>query len=204
MTRDLTSTVQDLIGKDVIYPSFAVEFLLGSGPIRIWSGYGQVEYAGKTFHGAGELLSVSPIEETADLSAKGISVTVSGLDPSFIEKALSEPYQGRECNVYMILKSLSFLQQEDEDYLLRESGGKIVLEDGFMELFSGEIDVMTIESSRDTCTINVTAESIMIRLQRPAVLRFTDENQRLRFPDDLGLKYIESIQDKEIIWGRED
>lgn len=204
MTRDLTATVQDLIGKDVIYPSIAVEFLLDSGPIRIWSGYGQVEYAGKTFQGAGELLSVSQIEETADLSAKGISITVSGLDASLIQKSLSEPYQGRECNVYMILKSLSFLQQEDAEYLLQESEGKIVLEDGFMELFSGEIDVMTIESSRNSCTINVTAESIMISLQRPAVLRFTDEDQRLRFPDDLGLKYIESIQDKEIVWGRED
>lgn len=204
MSRDLTATFQDLIGKDVIHPSIAVEFLLDSGPIRIWSGYGQVEYTGKTFYGAGELLAVSQIEETADLSAKGISVTVSGLDSSLIQKALSEPYQGRECNVYMILKDLSFLQQENADYLLQESLGKIVLEDGFMELFSGEIDVMTVQSSRDTCTINVTAESIMIRLERPAVLRFTDEDQRLRFPDDLGMKYIESMQDKEIVWGRED
>jgi hypothetical protein len=204
MTRDLTTTIQDLIQKDVLYPSVAVEFLLSSGPIRIWSGYGQVEYAGITFEGAGALLSVSPIEETSDLSAKGLSVVVSGLDASLIEKALVEPYQGRECNVYLILKNLSFLQQQDEDYILQENSGKIILEDGFMEIFSGEIDVMTVEDTGETCTISITAESTLIRLQRPAIRRLTHQDQQIRYPGDLGFRYVESLQDKEIVWGRED
>jgi hypothetical protein len=204
MSRDLSQTVKDLIDKDVIYPSLAIEFLLDSGPVRLWSGYGDVEYAGKTFHGAGDLLSVSAIEETADLSAKGISASITGLDATLIEKALNEPYQGRECNLYMALGGSGFLQKQDEEYLLQETSGKMILEDGLLELFSGEIDVMAIQLSGETCNISVTVESIMIRLKRPAVLRFTDEDQRLRHPDDLGFKYIESLQDKELLWGRED
>jgi hypothetical protein len=204
MSRDLSQTVKDLIDRDVIYPSLAIEFLLDSGPVRLWSGYGETVYAGKTFHGAGDLLSISAIEETADLSAKGISASINGLDAALIDKALSEPYQGRECNLYMVLGNNGFLQKQDDDYLLQEASDKIALEDGLLELFSGEIDVMAIQLSGETCNINVTAESIMIRLKRPAVLRLTDEDQRSRYPDDLGFKYIESLQDRELLWGRED
>jgi hypothetical protein len=69
-------------------------------------------------------------------------------------------------------------------------------------VFAGELDQMNIEEASETCTISVTAENVLIKLERPVVRRFTNEDQKSRFPDDKGLEYVASLQDKEIFWGR--
>ena len=53
-----------------------------------------------------------------------------------------------------------------------------------------------------TCAVSVTAENVLIKLERPTVRRFTDQDQKSRYPGDRGLEYIASLQDKEIFWGR--
>jgi hypothetical protein len=71
-----------------------------------------------------------------------------------------------------------------------------------VEIFSGELDQMTIVEEAETCTLSVTAENVLIKLERPTVRRFTDQDQKSRYPSDRGLEYIASLQDKEIFWGR--
>jgi hypothetical protein len=39
-------------------------------------------------------------------------------------------------------------------------------------------------------------------LERPRTLRFTSEDQKTLFPGDLGLDFIDDIQDRTIEWGR--
>jgi hypothetical protein len=61
---------------------------------------------------------------------------------------------------------------------------------------------MNIEENADTSVISVTAENVLIKLERPVVRRFTNEDQKSRFPDDRGLEYVAGLQDKDILWGR--
>jgi hypothetical protein len=72
----------------------------------------------------------------------------------------------------------------------------------YVEIFSGELDQMNISEEANTCTIAVTVENVLIKLGRPVVRRFTNEEQKSRFPNDKGLEYVASLQDKEIFWGR--
>jgi hypothetical protein len=61
---------------------------------------------------------------------------------------------------------------------------------------------MNISEESSTATISVTVENVLIKLERPVVRRFTNEDQKSRFPSDKGLEYVASLQDKEIFWGR--
>lgn len=181
MSREVSTSVLNALDDEVVYPFFAVDIDFSSGPLYVWSGYGDLTIGTKTYLGVGNLLNLSTVEETTEIEAKGASLTMSGIPSSFLSLALQEPYQGRECRIYFGMTS---------DPL------------GRVEIFSGELDQMNIAEEGDSCTISVTAENILIKLERPVVRRFTNEDQKSRFPTDRGLEYIADLQDKEIFWGR--
>jgi hypothetical protein len=70
------------------------------------------------------------------------------------------------------------------------------------ELFSGYLDQMNIEEAGDTATIEMMVENKLIDLERARVARFTSGYQKSIYPGDLGLDFIEDLQDKRISWGR--
>lgn len=181
MTRSLTTSVSTAIGQEVVEPFFAVDFDFASGPLYLWSGYGDLVIGSKTYLGAGQLMNISTVEETTEIEAKGATITLSGIPSSFLSLALDEQYQGRECRIYLGIMS------SPSDY---------------MEIFTGELDQMNIAEDASTSTIAVTAENVLIKLERPVVRRFTNQDQQSRYPGDLGLEFVASLQDKEIYWGR--
>jgi hypothetical protein len=72
----------------------------------------------------------------------------------------------------------------------------------YAEVFAGELDQMNISEESSTATISVTVENVLIKLERPVVRRFTNEDQKSRFPNDRGLEFVAGLQDKEVFWGR--
>jgi hypothetical protein len=119
--------------------------------------------------------------------------------------ALQEPYQGRECKIYFGVLIDASLGTQGLDTITTQFGDLIVLQSGtqgFLEIFSGEMDQMNIVESSDTCTISVSAENALIKLERPVVRRLTNLDQQSRYPSDKGLEFVASLQDKEIFWGR--
>ena len=275
MSRDLTTEFISGLAKDVVYPFFAVEIDFASGPVYLWTGYGDLVaektseftasisgttltvtsvafgtlsigesisglgivantkitdvgtglggvgtyivsqsqtissmtmFAGSVYLGAGQLVNVSSIGETTEIEAKGAVITMSGIPSSFLSLALSEPYQGRSCRIFfgMWLSSGEISTEGDVPVTTEDLLG-IQIEGNtkhFAEIFSGELDQMNISEEGSTATIAVTAENVLIRLERPIVRRLTNEDQKSRFPDDKGLDFVASLQDKEIFWGR--
>lgn len=181
MSRDITSAVLNALDDAIIEPFFAVDLDLDSGSLYLWSGYGDLVIGGKAYLGAGQLLSISSIAETTEMEAKGATISVSGIPSNFLSLALTAPYQGRECRIYFGITSSP---------------------SNYVEVFAGELDQMNIEEQVDTANISVIAENVLVKLERPVVRRFTNEDQKSRFPNDRGLEFIASLQDKEIFWGR--
>ena len=64
------------------------------------------------------------------------------------------------------------------------------------------MDQMNIDEGPNTSTITLTVESKLVALERPAGTRYTSAYQKSVYPGDLGMDFIEDLQDKEIIWGR--
>ena len=159
----------------------AVELIFDSGPLRVWNGYGNLTVDGETYVGGGTLISVSAIEETAEIGAKGVSMMLTGVSSSILATALAENYQYRIANIYV-----------------GTINGNTV---SSYKVFSGRMDVMTIGEQGDNCTIDLTAESRLIDLERPRLRRWTSEDQKALDPDDKGFEFVNSLQEATIKWG---
>jgi len=68
-------------------------------------------------------------------------------------------------------------------------------------VFKGLMDKMDISDNGTTCTVQLKCENFLVRLLEQKVRRYTAEDQKLDFPNDKGLDFVVSIQDKEIAWG---
>jgi len=181
MSRDLTPTTIAALDDDVVHPFFAVELQFDSQTIRTWTGQGTLTLGdGTEWIGSGQLLSISSIEETQEMSVRGATLTMSGIPSNLLSLALSAPYQGRVCKIYF----------------------GVMGEQIFNELFSGYMDQMNIEDGADYATIEMRVENKLVDLERARVARFTSGYQKSVYAGDLGLDFIEDLQDKQIVWGR--
>jgi hypothetical protein len=207
MSRDLTAQTLEAIKEDVVYPFFAVELLFDNqNTLRMWTGQGTlVLQDGTQWVGLGTLLNISTVEETSEIAVKGAVLTLTGVASETLSLALSQPYQGRVCNIYFGTLLKGFIQQENESYILLQDGGRIYLQESsktLNEIFSGYMDQMNISEGADTSTIELTVENKLIDLERARVARFTSAYQKSVYSGDRGLDFVESLQDKEISWGR--
>lgn len=204
-TRDLSTAIQGNLEDNVVYPFFAIELLFDSGPIRLWTGVGTLVFEGDTWIGTGNLLNVSSIEETTEIAVRGATIALSGMSSEVISLALQSPYQGRVCNIYFGMFAKGFIQKEDSAYILLEDGSKILLETqeaGLTQIFSGYMDEMNIDEGPDFGTIELKVENKLIDLERSRTRRYTSEYQKSVYPGDKGLEFVESLQDKKVLWGR--
>ena len=176
MARDISTALNEKFLAPEVELFVAVELMFDSGTLRLWSGVGDKTLGGNVFTGTGSLLSVGGIEESDDLSAPGATISLNGVDSAIVSLAIQEPYQNRDCRI---------LLGSGTDYF---------------EIFSGFMDVMTIEDTGDTCTINLSVESRLIILDRIVPFRYTQETQNSRYPGDNFFSTVASIQDKKVEW----
>ena len=64
------------------------------------------------------------------------------------------------------------------------------------------MDQMNIAESPDTSSIELLVENKLIDLERARVARFTSGYQKSIYPGDLGLDFVEDLQNKTVSWGR--
>ena len=86
-----------------------------------------------------------------------------------------------------------------------QDGSKIEVQStskGLNSIFSGYMDQMNIAEASDTSSIELLVENKLIDLERARVARFTSGYQKSIYPGDLGLDFVEDLQDKNISWGR--
>ena len=208
MSREIGTGIATALEATEVQPFFGVQLYLDSGNLFFWTGLGDLTVGGITYVGTGQFLKISEMEETAEIAARGATITLSGIPSELISLALSEPYQGRICKIMFgaIDANRIYLLQEDGSYVLREDGGRIDITTGevtpVVELFTGYIDQMIIDEGPETATIAISIESRLIDLERARTLRFTDQSQKSRFPNDRGLEFVEDLQDKQFNWGR--
>ena len=181
-SRTLTSGVTTEIAKSAVEPVIFVSMDFTS-TLYLWSGIGDKTWDGHTWQGTGYLGKISAIQETLDVTAKGISLELSGVPSSLISITLDEDYQGRDVIIW-----LGFMDNES------------IISDP-VKIFSGRMDVMQINEQGETSTIIVSAESRLADLLKAREWRYTDEDQQILHPGDKGLEFVNALQTKEIVWG---
>lgn len=208
MSRSLPATVTSEIAKDSLAVFWACDLMFDSpNELYFWSGIGDLVLDGNTYTGAGDLLNISELRESSDIAAYGATLTLSGIPTSIIDLAIAEPYQGRKAIVKfgVITGGDGFLLTEDGMLLAQEGGGAIILEDNTtthtsFTVFTGEMDQMNISFGSETVTISLEVESRLIDLERARIRRYTDADQKSRYPNDRAFEFVTRLQDEKLEW----
>jgi len=133
------------------------------------------------------LLSISNINETADIRASGVKISLSGLDSSILSSSISQDSEGGLVKLYF--------------GVLTTTNNETVVVDTPYQLFEGSLDTIQVSETGESATITVTVENKLIMLERPRNRRYTDQDQKNLFAGDKGLEFVDDLQDKELIWG---
>jgi hypothetical protein len=184
MSRSVPASILTALGQSAIEPFYAVELDLDSGPLRLWTGYGDRTLDGNTYTGGGDLMGIEGLEEVADLSAKMVTLTLSGMPASIVSTALQEPYQRRRVRILFSVESIP--------------GIATVSSSDFVEVFSGSLNEMTIDDGPESGTISVTVDSRLVELEGASNYRYTSESHKSRHATDTFFDFVADIQDKGV------
>lgn len=145
-----------------------------------------LEWGGFTWSGVGTFGGIEAIEESQDLIAQPVRLTLSGVEANLITDALTTQYQGRAATIYVAPlnpDSLQFLDTPEEAW-------------------SGFMDVMTLEADHKLGKISLTCEH-WLRVD-PASSRYTDEQQQALFAADRFFQFTHEIANYVGKWGSRD
>jgi hypothetical protein len=148
MSRTLTSGMQTASEASLVRPFFLIDLEFTSGSVYLWTGHGDLSWNSNTYIGAGDIMELSAFEETTDLGAAGASVTLTGIKSSLVTKARDENYQGRPIHIRLG----AF-----------DSTASIITDP--VIVFTGFMDIMTINEAAEVSTIQVSALRMASRLQ---------------------------------------
>lgn len=183
MSRDLTAGALTEIAAAKLQPVLFFEGVFATDTLRLWSGVGDKSWNSLTWLGAGQLLGISEIGETADIRAESVRLSLSGMPSSLISLVHTQARHGKSGKVW-----IGFLDANDA-----------VIADPYLA-FSGRLDVPDIEDTGETCTISIAYENRLIDLQRARLFRWDDETQQHFYSGDRGFEYVAALQDQALVW----
>lgn len=188
-TRGIDSSLIAAFSSGLVRPFFALTLEFAGGTARYWSGVGDKVINSETYLGAGDIIAFAPQSESAELEANGVNITINGIDSTNIALALTDQYQGRA--VTILLGILAEDQSVTATYTL----------------FKGLMDTMTISDDGNYSNISIMCENILIGMNRNKVQRYTPSDHEAVVAArgesiDKGFRFVPSLQDKSIRWGR--
>jgi len=184
MSRTITPAVVAELASGQVRPAIFFEAQFPSGFLRLWSGLGDITWNGSVWTGAGNLMGIGAIEESADVVATGTTISLSGIPTELVSLCLADARQGMPGKVW-----IGFM-----------TAAMAVIADPILA-FAGRLDVPSIMDGAERCEIQITYESRLIDLNRTREWRYTHESQQQFSAGDLGFEYVSALQDKEVRWG---
>lgn len=185
MPRNLSSGMAAAVAAQELRPVLFVQAQFKSGMLYVWSGFGGYSWGGHTYTGVGSLGSVSTIEEGASVEAKGITLNLSGIDPTLLTDVLTDFKLGTSVVVYLGLFS---------------PDGTLIADPVIS--WAGRMDQPSIDVGAETATISINCENRLFDMNVAVDRRYTNEDQRLDHTDDRGFEFVNAIQELNIYWGR--
>lgn len=160
-----------------------VELDFVEGFVRMCNAGYAFQWNGYTWTGAGNLGTISAIEEGQDLQMYGCTLTLSGIASDVIAKCFGVGYSGRKATIW--------IAPLDSNYN--------ILADPVI-VFKGKMDTMPI-SLGENSQVQVTIESKLVDWERPRVRRYNNEDQQAEFPGDKGFEFVPQMVEKQLLWG---
>ncbi len=181
--RTITAAAQSAVAGEHVWFVVFIELAFDSGTVRLCSAGHDMQWGGYTWQGGARFCSMEPVEETASPVASALGLRLSGIEPGYISRILSEHYQGRPARIWFAPLSEQLVTISDP-----------------VPLFVGRMDEPEV-SLGDSADIVLRLESRWADWDRPRVRRLNSADQQTRWPNDRFFEYAESMDGLDFIWG---
>jgi hypothetical protein len=178
--RGVNATALTNLTSQVVTDFPLIEMQLASGILRIAALNHSVDWNGFTWLPDRGLGRIEAIKESGAEMA-GLSFELSAVPTALISAALSENVRGRP----IIVRNATL------------NGTVVSVDDN---VWTGQLDTMTIEDGKDSAVIRVTAEHRMVFWQSPHPVDFSHAAQQLVDPTDTFYSRMADIANKTLVW----
>ena len=184
MPRVMTPAVLAALTSSYVSVAILVDATFRTGTTYLWTGKGTLNANGNTYQGVGALGSVSVVEDGATVEARGISLNLSGIYNYLLADVLQELQLGAPVNVWMALF---------------DSSGALIPNP--ILVWAGRMDQPTIEAGGQTAQLKINCENRLLDMNVSVNRRYTQDDQTMDWPGDVGLQFALGIVDRTIYWG---
>ena len=186
MSRPLDSNVITQVASGLARLALLVELHYDDQTLRLASTPQSVTWSGNTYIGLGNLISIDPVEETAELKAMSFVGRLSGVPATAVALALNESIQGR--------LAVFYLAAFDAGWNLLGSPANSVW-------LRAQMDAQKIRVSGSTAVIEITMRNRLAAWDEANILRYTDDDQKIAVAGDNFFEFVPQLTLKEIRWG---
>lgn len=175
---DLLAIPDEVLRDGRIGQSVLVHMDFLDSPKRWWAGFGDLQANGYTWQGLGDLIAISPISSTYQVSAEQVTFEVAAT-PEMLALALAakDRVRNRSVTIYLQLFAMEDVDGADRGQPIGSP----------MALYSGTMQRMPWSASgSDQRSIRVECEGVFFRRNMPPRGRWTDADQKARYPGDRG------------------
>ena len=185
MDRGSTGAFQTEIVKSANKPFHLVKLSFDDVSYFLSDAYIPVTYDSDTYTPTGSFLAFSDIVETNEANIETISISLSGVDTTYVNLFLTGGYLDRTVQIYK-----AFLDNNDA-----------LVSDPLL-IFDGRLNNPVIKEDVDagTSTIAVQASSLFVDFDKINTRFTNNESQQSFFAGDTGMRYS-SVIVKELNWG---
>ena len=189
MTRAISAATLAALEANTATPIYFIEIRIDetASPqviTRLHSGLGTITWGGFAWTGAGSLLSIDTIQESAEINPSPFRASLSGVDSTITNIVFGQNYYQRPC--------LCYIGALDDGGLIEDPS----------EIFSGfilKID-MSIGDPNEGDKVVLNAESELMWFQRSRNVRYTDRQLQSEYSGDVGLSMLEAVLNGKVVW----
>ncbi len=195
---DLLAIPDEVLRSGRIGQAALVWMDFAGGAKRWWTGFGTLETGGHVWEGLGDLIGISPIETSYGLSAQPVTFTLA-CTPEMLAKAINARHEVRDRTV-MVYQQLFAIEAMAA---FTANGGEIQRGQPLgtpWVMFSGTMQRMPWRATAEQRTLTLECEGLFFRLNAPPRGRWTDADQKARYPGDRGFERLPIYVNYETGW----
>jgi hypothetical protein len=194
VSRLISPSIATAIASRVVTLALFAEIAFADDTLYLWSGIGSVAPSGpswsskstfpygQSFTGTGWLGRLSTVPGTKKVQAQNITLGLNGIPSSLVLEALNQVRMTGTVTIW-----LAFL-----------SGGSVIPDP--LQIFSGSLDVPSLTDSGETSLISITCENSLLSLNLAPNRVFSDADQQIYFPGDLGFSFTDKLSNIALFW----
>lgn len=182
MSRGLSATNEAQVDLNHVHEVTLIRFDFDT-PVYVHSGLGTITYDTNDYVGVGQLGSVSNITERLSLSPAAVNLQLSKVDATLVSEALDSGNFGDNVFCYVGF---------------RQDDGTLVADPELV--WSGTFDHASAKGGAQSI-IEFVCQHDLAALQKSDGARFSDADQKARYPADTGFQFAARMAGLKLEWG---